>query len=110
MLEECFTGLVILCAVQWIPTVSLVNLKKDPLQDSKVLLILDISKRYYRYTQVSCAEQEGRLPENKFWDHKIPLQQLNAKIPTGGIYKTICDKDKTLQTYQKKEILTRKVG
>jgi len=103
------TGLVIPCSVWWIPTVSLINLEEEPLEDGEVLLILDASERYSRYTQVFSAEQAAKLPEHKFWDHEIPLQDPNTKIPRGAIYKTIWEEDEALQRYLKKELPTGNV-
>jgi len=108
-LRNVSTGLVILCSVHWIPTVSLINLEEEPLEDREVLLILDASERYFRYAQVFSAEQAARLPEPKSWHHEIPLQDPNGKIPTGAIYKTIWEEDEALQTYLKKELPTGKV-
>jgi len=108
-LRNVSTGLVIPCSVQWIPTVSLINLEEEPLEDGEVLLILDVSERYSRYAQVFSAEQAARLPEHKSWDHEIPLPDPNAKIPTGAIHKTRWEEDEALQTYLKKELPTSKV-
>ena len=33
------------------------------------------------------------------WDHEIPLQDPNTKIPTGAISKTTWEGDEALQTY-----------
>jgi len=54
-------------------------------------------------------EQAARLPEHKSWDHKIPLQDSKAKIPTGAIYKTTWEEDEALQTYLREKLPTGKV-
>ena len=74
-----------------------------------ILLIIDISKRYSRYTECFSAEQAARLPEHKSWDHQIPLQDPNAKIPTGAIYKTTWEEDEALCKYLQENIPTGKV-
>jgi len=48
-LRNVSMGLVIPCSVRWIPTVSLLNLEEELLDDGEVLLILDASQRYSRY-------------------------------------------------------------
>jgi len=102
-------GLVLPCSVRWIPSVSLLDVDKEPLEDDEILLIIDASERYSRNAQVFSTEQADRLPEHKAWDHEIPLQDPNAKIPTGAIYKTTWEEDEALQTYLKKELPTGKV-
>ena len=63
-------------------------MEAEPLEDSRILLIINASERYSRYTQCFYAKQAARLPEHKSWDHQIPLQDPDAKIPTGAIYKS----------------------
>ena len=74
-------------------------MKEKPLEDGKILLIIDTSERYSRYTQCFSAEQAARLSEHKSWNHQISLQDPNAKIPTGAIYKTTCEEDEALRKY-----------
>jgi len=81
-------GLVLPCSVQWIPSVSLLDLDKEPLEDGEILLIIDTSEWCSYYAQVFSTEQADRLPKHKAWDHEILLQDPNIKIPTGAIYKT----------------------
>ena len=80
------TGQVIPPSVRWIPEVLI--MEEEPLEDAEILLIIDASERYSRYAQCFSTEQAARLPEHKSWDHQIPLQDPNAKIPTGAICKT----------------------
>ena len=63
-------------------------MEEEPVEDGKIFLMIDASERYSRYAKCFPAEQAARLPEHKSWDHQIPLQVQNAKIPTGAIYKT----------------------
>ena len=63
-------------------------MEEEPLEDGKILLIIDVSERHSRYAQCFSAEQAARLLEHKSWDHQIPLQDPNAKIPAAAIYKT----------------------
>ena len=42
-------GQVIPCSVRWIPSVLLLDLEEEPLEDGEVLLIIDASERYHRY-------------------------------------------------------------
>ena len=84
-------------------------MEEEPLEDGKILLIIDASERYSRYAQCFSTEQAARLPEHKSWDHQIPLQDPNAKIPTGAIYKTTWEGDEGLRKYLQENILTGKV-
>ena len=84
-------------------------MEEEPLEDSEILLIIDASERYSCYAQCFSAEQAARLPEHKSWNHRIPLQNPNTKIPTGAIYKTTCEEDEALHKYLHKNIPTGKV-
>ena len=68
-LRNVNNGQVIPCSVRWIPSVLLLDLEEEPLEDGEVLLIIDASERYHRYAQCFSAEQAARLPEHKSWDH-----------------------------------------
>jgi len=57
------TGMVIKCSVQWIPSVTLLDLDLKPMVDGEVLLIIDVRERYSRYTQAFSSEQAARLSE-----------------------------------------------
>ena len=93
-LRNVNTGQVIPYSVRWIPEVLI--MEEEPLEDGEILLIIDISERCFRYAQSISAEQAARLPEHKSWDHQIPLQDPNAKIPTAAIYKTTWEEDEAL--------------
>jgi len=67
------SGLVILCSIRWIPSITVLDLDLEPLEDGEILLIIDASERYSRYGQYFSTEQAARLPEHKSWDHAIPL-------------------------------------
>ena len=84
-------------------------MEKEALEDAGILLIVDASERYCRYAQCFSAEQAARLPELKCCDHQIALQDLNAKIPTGAIYKTTWEEDEGLPKYLQENIPTGKV-
>ena len=84
-------------------------MEEELLEDGDILLIMDTSKRYSRYAECFSTEQAARLPTHKSWDHQIPLQDPNAKIPTGAIYKTTWEENEGLQKYLHKIILTEKV-
>ena len=71
-------------------------MEEEPLEDGEILLIIDTSERYSCYAKCFSTEQAARLPEYKSWDHQIPLQDPNAKIPTGAIYKTSREEDEAL--------------
>ena len=97
-LRNVSTGQVIPCAIRWIPSILTLEAEDEPLDDGDILLIIDASERYFRYTQCFSAQQAARLPEHKSWDHEIPLQDPNVKIPTGAIYKTTWEEDEALRT------------
>ena len=101
------TGQVIPCSVRWIPEVLI--LAEEPLKDGEILLIIDTSERYCRYAECFSSEQAARLPKHKSWDRQIPLQDPNAKIPRGGIYKTTWEEDEGLRQYLQENIPTGKV-
>ena len=106
-LRNVNTGQVIPCSVGWIPQVLI--MEEEPLEDAEILLIIDTSKRYSRYAKCFYAKQAARLPEHKSCHQQIPLQNRNAKIPTGGIYKTTWEEDDALQKYLQENIPTGKV-
>ena len=93
-LRNVISGQVIPCSVRWIPEV--VIMEEQPLEDGKILLIIDVSERYSRYTEYFSAKLAARLSEHKFWDHQILLQHPNANIPTRAIYKTTWEEDEVL--------------
>ena len=84
-------------------------MEEEPLEDGEILRIMDASEQYSRYTQCFSAKQAAKLPEHKSWDHQISLQDPNAKIPTGAIYKTTWEEDEALRKYLQENILTGKV-
>ena len=84
-------------------------MEEEPLEDGEILLIIDASERYCRYAQCFSAKQAAKVPEHKSWDHQIPLQDQNAKTPTGAIYKTSWDEDEDLRNYLQENIPTEKV-
>ena len=64
-LRNVTTGLVIPCSVRYIPTVTVMDLEEEPLEDGEMLQIIDASERYSRYAQCVSAAQAARLPEHK---------------------------------------------
>jgi len=108
-LRKDLSGLIIPCSIRWIPSVSVLDLDLEPLEDGEILLVIDASERYSRYAQCFSTEQAARLPEHKSWDHEIPLQDPKAKIPAGAIYKTTWAEDEALQTYLRENLPTGKV-
>ena len=99
--ERCLrnvnTGQVMPCSLRWIPEVLIVE--EEALDNGKILLMIDARERYSRYAQCFSAEQVARLPEHKSWHHQIPLQDINAKIRTGGICETTREEDEGLRKY-----------
>src|SRR5437588_12741786 len=59
-LRNATTGQVIPCAVWNIPSILLLNLEDEPLEDGEILLIIDASERYSRYAQCFSAQQAAR--------------------------------------------------
>ena len=100
-------GQVIPCSVRWIPEVLI--MKEEPFEDSEILLIMDARERYYRHADCFSAEQGARPPEHKSWDHLFLLQDPNAKILKGAIYKTTSEEDEALCKYLPANIRTGKV-
>ena len=82
---------------------------KETQEDGKILLIIDKSEWYSRYAQCFSAGQAARLPEHRSWDHQIPLQDPNATIPAGAIYKTTWEEDEAIRKYLHENITTGKV-
>ena len=101
------TGQVIACSVRWIPEVLI--MEEEPLEEGKILLIIDASERYSRYAQCFSAEQAARLPERKSWDHHIPLHDPNLKMPSRANCKTNEEEDEDLRKYLQENIPTGKV-
>ena len=98
-LRNTISGLVIPCSVRWIPSITIVDLDLEPLEDSEITLIIDASERCSRYATCFESQQAARLPKHKPCDHDIHLQDPQAKIPTGAVYKTTWEEDEGLQKY-----------
>ena len=77
---------VIPCSVRWIPEILI--MEEEPQEDGKRLLIIDASERYFHCAQCFSIEQAARILKHKSWDHQISLQDPNARIDAGAIYKT----------------------
>jgi len=77
-LRQDISGLVIPCSIRWIPSISILDLNLEPLEDDEILLIIDAGERYSCYAQCFSTEQGARLPEHKSWDHEIPLLDPKA--------------------------------
>ena len=90
-LRNVNSGQVIPCSVKWIPEVLI--MEEEPLEDGRILLIMDTPEQYSCNVQCFSAEQAARLPESKSCNHQIPLQDLNAKIPIEAIYKMTWEED-----------------
>ena len=108
-LRNTISGIVIPCSVRWIPSVTVLDLNLEPLEDGEIVLIIDTSERYSRYATFFSSQHAARLPEHKPWDYEIPLQDPHAKIPTGAVYKTTWEEDEALQKYLDDNLPTGKV-
>ena len=98
-LRDTISGFVIPDSVGWIPSVTLLDLDLDPLEDGEIMLIIDASEQYTRYATCCSSTQAARLPDHKRWDHELPLQDRQRIIRTGAVYKTTCEEDEALQKY-----------
>ena len=87
-LRNTISRLVIPWTVRWIPSVTVLHLDLEPLEDGEIVLIIDGSERYSCYATCFSSQQAARLPEHNPGDHEIPLQDPHAKIPTGVVYET----------------------
>ena len=101
-LRNVSNGQVILSFVRW--SLGVLFMEEEPLGDAEILLIIDARERYLCCTKCFSAEQVARLPEYKSRDHLIPLQDTNAKIPTGAIYKTTWEEEEGLRKFLSKNI------
>ena len=84
-------------------------MEEEPLEDGEILLIIDASEWYSWYTECFSAEQVARLPEHNSCNHQISLQDPNAKLPIGAIFKTTWEEDDTLWKYLQEDIPAGKV-
>lgn len=75
------TSKVICYSVRWIHKVLIVE--QELVEDGKILLKIDASKRYSCCGQCFSIEQAARLLEHKSWNNQIHLQDSNTKIPKG---------------------------
>ena len=64
-LRNILTSLVIPCFVRRIPSVLILGLYEEPLENEKVLLISDTCKQYSCNAQVFSTEQAARLCQHK---------------------------------------------
>ena len=108
-LRIAISGLVIPCSVRWIPSVTVLDLYLVPLEDGEIVLIIHASERYSHYATYVSSLQAARLPEHKPWDHEIPLQDPQAKIPTGAVYQKTWEEVEALQKYLDENLPTGKV-
>ena len=84
--RNTISGFVIPWSVRWIPSVTVVHSHPETLEDGEIVLMLDASERYSRYTTCFAFQQAARYPEHKPWDHEIPLPDPQAPISTGAVY------------------------
>ena len=105
-LRNVNAGQVIPCSVRWIPDVFI--MEEEPLADGKIVVIINTSKQYSRYTQCFSAEQAARLLEHRSWNHQISPQDPNTKIPTGAINKSTWEAEESLRKYLQRTICTGK--
>ena len=96
-LRNAIPGLVIPCSVRQIPLVAVLDQDLEPLEDGEMMLTIDASERYDRYATCFSSQQAARLPEHKPWDYEIPLQDPQAKIPTGAVYKMTWEDDQAVR-------------
>src|SRR5258706_749272 len=54
-LRNISIGQIIPCTVRWIPSILTLESEDEPLADGDILLIIDASERYFRYTQCFSA-------------------------------------------------------
>ena len=108
-LRNAISGLVIPSSVRWIPSVTVIDLDLEPLEDGEIVLLIDASERYSRYATCCSTQQAARLPQHKSWNHEIPLQDPHAKILTGAVHKTTWEEDEALQKYFDENLPTGKV-
>ena len=80
-LRNINTSQVISCSVGWIAMVLL--MEEESVEDGEILLSMNANKQYFGYAQCFSAEQAVRLPEHKYWDHQIPLQDPNVLYSQG---------------------------
>ena len=64
-LRNALSGLVIPCSVRRIPSVTVLDLDLEPLEDGEIVLIIDASERYTRDPTCFSSQQAARLPEHK---------------------------------------------
>ena len=72
-LRNAILDLVIPCSVRWIPSVTVLDLYLKLLGDGEIVLTIDASERYSRYTTCFVSLQAARRREHKPWYHEIPL-------------------------------------
>ena len=72
-LRNAISGVVIPCSVRWIPSVTVLDLDLQLLEDGKIVLLIDNKERYSRYTTCFSSQQAARLPKHKPWNDEIPL-------------------------------------
>ena len=87
-LRNDISGPVIPSSVRWIPSLTVLDLDSEPLEDGEIVLLRDVREGYSRHTTCFSSQQAARLPKHKPWDHEIPLQDPQVNIPTGAVYKT----------------------
>ena len=97
---------VIPCSIKWIAEVLI--MVEEPLEDSKILQIIDAREQYDHYMPCFSLKQAARLLEQKCWDNQIPLWDLKARIPKAGICKTHWEKDIAHQKFSQENISTGK--
>ena len=108
-LRNAIAGLVIPCSLRWIASDTVLDWYLEPLVDGNIMLIIDTSKLFSRYTTSLSSQQVARLLAHEPGDHEIPLQEQHAKISEGAGYQAAGEEDEALPKYLDEKLTTGQV-
>ena len=91
------------------PSVIVLVLDLEALEDDDIVCIIDDRERYSCYATSSSSQQAARLPKHKLWYHEILLCDPHAKLPIGVVYMTTWEEDEALQNYLDENLAMGKV-
>ena len=59
--RNAISGVIIPGSVRWIPSLTILDLHLEPLEDGKIVLLIDLRERYSRYATCFSSQQAARL-------------------------------------------------
>lgn len=97
-------------SVRWISSVSVAHLDLVKLEDGGIVLRIVGREQYSHYATYLVLQQTARLPDYQPCDDDCALQDPQAIICIGPIYKSAYEEHKTLHKYPYRNLPTGEVS